>query len=98
MKGKDYKGLKKNKDNKFVLFENKSARKRVSKEFAINNPNKYASLTRDVQAVNLAPFIRASSMYYKTKLCVHNFTVFNLIYFLSNLRFLNCLISDILNG
>lgn len=27
MKGKDYKGLKKNKDNKFVLSENKSARK-----------------------------------------------------------------------
>jgi len=31
----------------------------------------------DVQAVKLAPFIRASSMYYKTKLCIHNFTVFN---------------------
>lgn len=31
----------------------------------------------DVQAVKLAPFIRASSMYYKTKLCVHNFTIFN---------------------
>lgn len=25
----------------------------------------------------LAPFIRASSMYYKTKLCVHNFTIHN---------------------
>lgn len=31
----------------------------------------------DVQAVKLSPFIRASSMYYKTKLCVHNYTVFN---------------------
>lgn len=31
----------------------------------------------NVQAVKLAPFIRASSMYYKTKLCVHNFTLFN---------------------
>lgn len=31
----------------------------------------------DVQAVKLASFIRASSMYYKTKLYVHNFTVFN---------------------
>jgi len=51
--------------------------KNLSKEFAINNPNKYASLTMDVQAVKLVPFIRASSMYYKTKLCVHNFTVFN---------------------
>lgn len=43
----------------------------------MNNPTKYVSLTMDVQAVKLAPFIRASSMYYKTKLCVHNFTVFN---------------------
>lgn len=51
--------------------------KNVSKEFAINNSDKYASLTMDVQAVKLAPYIRASSMYYKTKLCVHNFTVFN---------------------
>jgi len=30
-----------------------------------------------VQAVKLAPYIRASSMYYKTKLSVHNFTIFN---------------------
>lgn len=51
--------------------------KNLSKEHAINNPDKYASLTMDVQAVKLAPFIRASSMYYKTKLCVHNFTIFN---------------------
>lgn len=43
---------------------------------AINNPNEHVSLT-DVQAVKLAPFIRASSMYYKTKLCVHNYTIFN---------------------
>jgi len=43
----------------------------------MNNPTEYVSLTMDVQAVKLAPFIRASSMYYKTKLCVHNFTVYN---------------------
>jgi hypothetical protein len=51
--------------------------KNLDKQLAMNNPTKYVSLTMDVQAVKLAPFIRASSMYYKTKLCVHNFTVFN---------------------
>ncbi|CAI6359079.1 unnamed protein product [Macrosiphum euphorbiae] len=51
--------------------------KNVDKQLAMHNPTKYVSLTMDVQAVKLARFIRASSMYYKTKLCVHNFTVFN---------------------
>lgn len=31
----------------------------------------------DVQAVKLTPFIRVSSMYYKTILSVHNFIIFN---------------------
>lgn len=35
-------------------------------------------LTADVQAVKLAPFFNASALYYKTKLCVHNYTVFDL--------------------
>jgi hypothetical protein len=30
--------------------------------------------TMDVQAVKLAPVLRASAIYYKTKLCVHNFS------------------------
>lgn len=51
--------------------------KNLEKQLAINNPNEHVSLTMDVQAVKLAPFIRASSMYYKTKLCVHNYTIFN---------------------
>lgn len=37
-----------------------------------------AIFTMDVQAVKLAPVLRASAIYYKTKLCVHNFTTFNL--------------------
>ena len=32
-------------------------------------------LTIDLQAVSLAPAILASAVYYKTKLCCHNFTV-----------------------
>lgn len=34
--------------------------------------------TQDVQAVKLAPYLQASAIYYKTKLCVHNFTMYNL--------------------
>ena len=34
-------------------------------------------ITMDVQAVLLAPKILASAVYYKTKLCSHNFTVYN---------------------
>ena len=32
----------------------------------------------DLQAVLLAPQMKASALYYKTKLAVHNFTVYNL--------------------
>ncbi|KAJ8896631.1 hypothetical protein PR048_001975 [Dryococelus australis] len=35
-------------------------------------------LTADFQAVKLAPFLKASALYYKTKLCVHNYTIYNL--------------------
>ncbi|KAK4887172.1 hypothetical protein RN001_003443 [Aquatica leii] len=32
----------------------------------------------DLQAAKVCPAVNASSAYYKTKVCVHNFTVFNL--------------------
>ena len=51
--------------------------KNLDKQVAMKNPTQFVSLTIDVQAVKLAPFIRTSSMYYKIKLCVHNLTVFN---------------------
>lgn len=34
--------------------------------------------TQDVESVKLAPYLQASAIYYKTKLCVHNFTLYNL--------------------
>ncbi|XP_045485486.1 uncharacterized protein LOC110999393 isoform X1 [Pieris rapae] len=34
--------------------------------------------THDLQAVKLCPQLQASALYYKTKLCVHNFTMYNL--------------------
>lgn len=36
-------------------------------------------ITVDVQAVKLSPHIPASSLYYKQKLCCHNFTLYNLV-------------------
>ncbi|CAG9772313.1 unnamed protein product [Ceutorhynchus assimilis] len=35
-------------------------------------------VTMDLQAVKVCPSIMASAVYFKTKLCVHNFTVYNL--------------------
>ncbi|XP_072158802.1 uncharacterized protein [Bemisia tabaci] len=35
-------------------------------------------LCMDLQAVKVSPLTNASAMYYKTKLCSHNFTVYNL--------------------
>lgn len=35
-------------------------------------------LTMDLQSVLLAPFSKVSLMYYKTKLAVHNFTIYNI--------------------
>lgn len=34
--------------------------------------------TMDLQAVKIVPYIQESSVYYKTELCVHNFTIYNL--------------------
>lgn len=34
--------------------------------------------TVDMEAVLLCPVLKASALYYKTKLCVHNFTIYNL--------------------
>lgn len=36
------------------------------------------ALTADLQAVKLCPFLNASALYFKTKLAVHNFSVYNL--------------------
>ncbi|RVE41537.1 hypothetical protein evm_013814 [Chilo suppressalis] len=39
---------------------------------------KIHTLTADLQAVKLCPSLSASALYFKTKLAVHNFTVYNL--------------------
>lgn len=54
--------------------------KETDKKIAMEMENKeIAVLTMDLQSVKLAPVLQASAIYYKTKLCVHNFTTFNLV-------------------
>lgn len=50
--------------------------KQKDKERAINNEVKI--YTMDLQAVKIYPSLKASALYYKCKLCVHNFTMYNL--------------------
>lgn len=52
--------------------------KEEDKKACQESDGKLLVLTVDVQAVKLAPVLKASAIYYKTKLCVHNYTVYNL--------------------
>jgi len=40
--------------------------------------NEILVFTMDLQAVKVCPYLKASALYYKSKLCVHNFTTYNL--------------------
>lgn len=53
--------------------------KAEDKKLAQENPEELTIMTMDVQAVKLAPLLQASAIYFKTKLCVHNFTIFDLV-------------------
>ena len=44
----------------------------------LTNDGRLKVLSMDLQAVLLSPCLQASALYYKTKLCVHNFTIFDL--------------------
>lgn len=50
----------------------------LDKEAATHNES-LKVITVDLQAVLLSPLLKASSMYYKTKLSCHNFTIYDLI-------------------
>ncbi|BES91360.1 Hypothetical protein NTJ_04168 [Nesidiocoris tenuis] len=59
-----------------VLKNNARAEKSRDKEEAI--AGRIHAFTSDLQAVRLSPCLSASTLYYKTKLNVHNFTMYNL--------------------
>jgi len=50
---------------------------RKERKEVIGDPSKLV-YTMDLEAVMLRPLLKASALYYKTKLAVHNFTVFSL--------------------
>lgn len=51
--------------------------KKKDKERTLNESN-LKVISMDLQRVLLCPFLLASALYYKTKLCTHNFTVYDL--------------------
>ncbi|CAG5015485.1 unnamed protein product [Parnassius apollo] len=60
------------------IEKKKAARleKEADKKLAI--VEKITVLTVDLQSVKVCPKVQASAVYYETKLCCHNFTVYNL--------------------
>ncbi|XP_039286939.1 uncharacterized protein LOC111052339 isoform X2 [Nilaparvata lugens] len=60
------------------IIEKDEARKEKERDKELALKGEIYCLTADVQAVKLTPMTKASSMYYKTKLCSHNYTVYNL--------------------
>lgn len=62
--------------NNHILDKNR-ARDEKRKDSEKAEQNIAHVFSQDTQAVKLAPCVNASAMYYKTKLCVHNFTMYN---------------------
>lgn len=63
--------------NKHIEDKNRSRKeKEMDKEKALSG--EVIVFTMDLQAVKVCPFLKASALYYKCKLCVHNFTMYNL--------------------
>ncbi|XP_047036028.1 uncharacterized protein LOC124641835 [Helicoverpa zea] len=63
----------------YTAHREKKERARQEKTADKNNPDPETMVfTFDLQAVLLSPSLKASALYYKTKLKVHNFTLFNI--------------------
>lgn len=52
--------------------------KSKTKDKSIAEKGEIIALTVDLQAVKLCPYLPANKIYCKTKLCCHNFTVYDL--------------------
>lgn len=62
---------------KHVDHKNRArAEKDVDKKLA--EQKKCIALTMDLQAVKVSPWVQANAIFYKTKLCCHNFTMYDL--------------------
>jgi hypothetical protein len=69
-------------DDEWIAHVARKDQARNSKQHDKEQAKEHNSTTlvccMDLQAVLLAPYLKASALYYKTKLAVHNFTIFNL--------------------
>lgn len=59
--------------------EKERAREEKAKDKEQGILGRHHVITMDLQAVKVCPSLNASSVYFKTKLCVHNFTVYNIV-------------------
>lgn len=68
-------------DEIFEIHRKKKERAQTEKSndkiAAKSSEGKTKMITIDLQAVLLAPNLKASALYYRTKLCVHNFTIYD---------------------
>lgn len=64
----------------FKLHTDKKNRARTEKDKdkCLAAESKCHVITMDVESVKLSPMLKASALYYKTKLIVHNFTIYDL--------------------
>ncbi len=60
------------------IMKKKRAREEKSKDKRASKNKECRAFTMDLQAVKVSPFMMASAIFYKTKLCSHNFTVYDL--------------------
>lgn len=58
--------------------EKKRARKEKSEDKERALQNECRVLCMDLEAVKVSPYVQASAIFYRTKLCCHNFTVYDL--------------------
>ncbi|XP_045484411.1 uncharacterized protein LOC123689220 [Pieris rapae] len=65
-------------EHKIHLALKTAARQEKNKDKEAAIKGEVHAITADMQAVMLCPYLNASALYFKTKLCVHNFTVYNL--------------------
>ncbi|CAH1112262.1 unnamed protein product [Psylliodes chrysocephalus] len=63
---------------KIHVANKEKARKAKTTDKELAEKGKIVAVTMDLQAVKLAPFLPARKIYFKTKLCCHNFTLYNL--------------------
>lgn len=66
---------------KYVLHVERQKRAKAEKEFDKEAALKFGRhvFTGDTQAVKLSPDVNATAIYYKTRLQVHNYTMYNLV-------------------